>query len=425
MRSGPGRGNGAISLRYRSLWSFASLGSRLLANAVVVFIQAKILGIVDFGHLAFGLSCAAIWSLALDLGSILHALRKIAATPSDAARQIRSDVKLKGVLAAPLAAVGCASAWFLAPPGAFAAFLMLYAAVALQVGSDYNSAVLRALGRYQAETIISAISYGLYGVIAVVALWLYPTIEAAAASLLLGRLIGLAASSFVLIAAAPELLRKRGMPSIGIRENLLSTLPYAKDVVIANSMNQIDMAMAGWIFDPIALGVYAVAFRIFGIINQLGGALANIFIPGLAATEGDRLAYMRVLNALIATTLFLVIASLIGPYIGGPWLGSALGRSFDGLQTYLPLVGVATAARLLAAGSAMALTGSGLQSFRVRSVAIGLVLLITLGVAGGLTLGLTGYLLSGVVTFGAMALLQLLWFAKGVRYEIREAETAA
>jgi O-antigen/teichoic acid export membrane protein len=411
-------GSTLLRLGGKSFWSFASLGSRLVSNTLVVFVQARLLGAGDFGHLALALSCAAIWSLFLDFGSILHAMRAVAVNPSSAAQQIRSDARMRALLVAPLFVIACVISWLLNPGGLFFAFLIIHAAVAVGICAEYNSAILRGLGEYRNESFVSALGYAAYGVIAVVVLVYFPDLTAAAISLFMGRLIGFGIGLFALARLVPNLFSSNIMDTVPLRSNFARTLPYAKDVIIANSMNQIDMAMVGWLFEPVSIGVYAVAFRIFQIVNQFVGALSTIFIPSLAANQGDRAANARILKVLLATTLFWSAASLLGLNLVGGGLASALGKSFIGLNSFMPIIGVATAARIVASGSAMALTGVGLQIFRVKSLMIGFIVLVASGAVGGAYFGLRAYLWAGALTFAVITILQIFSLYKYYYYGV-------
>lgn len=383
------------------------MGARLASSFAVLFAQARLLGVVDFGHFAFGLSCAAILALFFDLGTILHALRTIAAAPDMASRQIRADLRTRLMMAGPLAVAAGVAVWFTAPAGHTVAFVVIYASLAVQIMGDYNAAILRALGRYATEAIIAAVGNGLYASLAVGVLLLSPTIEAAAFSLLAGRLITLSLTAGALVRAVPGVLARTDPEAIAIHDNFRSTLPYAKDVILANSMSQIDMAMAGWLFSPVDLGLYAVASRVFQVINQVLGALANVFIPSLAANGGNAAARARILRSLNAVTLLLASGSLLGAAFAGPTLGTVLGKSYGNLGSLWPVVGAAAAARVLASGSALALTGSGLQAFRVRALMWGFGALVVAGALGGALFGLPGYVWAGAACFGAMTVLQL------------------
>lgn len=388
------------------------MGARLASSFAVLFAQARLLGVVDFGHFAFGLSCAAILALFFDLGTILHALRTIAAAPDTASRQIRADLRTRLLVAGPLAVAAGLAVFLTAPAAHTLAFAVIYASLAVQIMGDYNAAILRALGRYATEAIIAAAGNGLYALLAVSVLLLAPTIEAAAFSLLAGRLIALTLTTGALVRALPGVLVSSEAGPIAIGANFRSTLPYAKDIILANSMSQIDMAMAGWLFSPVDLGLYAVASRVFQVINQVLGALANVFIPSLAAHGGDTSHRARILRSLNAVTLLLASGALAGAAFAGPTLGTVLGQSYGHLGTLWPVVGAAAAARVLASGSALALTGSGLQAFRVRALMWGFGALVIGGGAGGYWYGLAGYVWAGAASFGAMTVLQLVFLRR-------------
>lgn len=349
------------------VFTAVSIGSRLLTGLVIFVLLARLWGPEDFGLFSFIFSVAALLAMIVDFGFAGYVLRELGAEPAHAGALIKNALwaKLSLVLvflaASGLLLLSLGSAT--APPGL--ALPLLLAALTLSF-ADFFVAPMRALGRYDAETIIVTLSNAIQFVIAGSVAWLGGSISNVAWAFVLSRLIYLTAAVIML---------RRIMPTLSLRRHgaghPLATLkrvwPYGIDGALTTAWGQLDVVVVRVLYGAQAVGLYAAGQKIVQGVSALAPVVGNVMIPKLsrlAKTSDAR--FQR--TAVITAGVMLAIGLLFGvPLIVFSELTSHVlfGEKYKYLSQLLPFFALILILKYLAAGAGIVITSAGLQSKRV------------------------------------------------------------
>lgn len=383
-----------------------SIGSRLLTGLVVFILLARLWGPEDFGLFSFIFSAATLLAIIVDFGFAGYLLRELGAEPAHAGALIKSALWAK--LSLVLVFLGVAGLLLLALSSTTAplelALPLLLAALTLSF-ADFFVAPMRALGRYDAETVIVTLANAIQFVLAGGVAWLGGTIIDVAWSFVLSRLIYLAAAVVTLRRIMPTLsLRRHGAASP--ITTLKHVWPYGIDGALTTALGQLDVVAVRVLYGTQAVGLYVAGQKIVQGVSALAPVVGNVMIPKLSRLAQTRDA--RFPRAAITTAaVMLTIGFTFGlPLIAFPKLASDLlfGEKFQSLALLMPFFALVLIVKYLAAGAGIVITSVGLQAQRVVGQLWALAIFVALlAIAPKTELGIDSFLVAYTGSFLALA----------------------
>jgi O-antigen/teichoic acid export membrane protein len=356
------------------LYTAISIGSRLLTGLVVFILLARIWGPGDFGLFSFIFSASALLALIVDFGFAGYILRELGADPGKAVSLVRNAFWAKALLTIAFIVISGAGLLLagpqLAPPDI--AVPLLIAALFLSF-SDFFVAPLRALGRYDVETLVVTSANFLQFAIGGGVAWFVGTTASVAYAFALSRILYLGAAAYTLHRLVPGLALRHG--NIAPPLNTLSKVwPYGVDGVLTNAWGQLDVIAVRAIFGVTGAGVYAAGQRIVQGVSALAPVVGNVMIPKLSRLAKNKDA--RFQSSAVRTALAMAAIGILFavPLVLFPSAISnfVFGDKFSALESLLPLFGLLIFLKYVAAGSGVVMTAAGLQQKRVMCQVIGL-----------------------------------------------------
>jgi O-antigen/teichoic acid export membrane protein len=373
----------------RSKQFFAVLATVLrLGGALISFlVQVRFLGPHQFGVIGSAYTIAGLASLVSDFGLNIYAMRWGSAKPERRDKLIPLCVIVKAALSAMLLLpclvwlhlVGLSAreeiAAALAVIGYFAAATADIALVGLRVRSLFDK-----------EMIIVAWTTVVSLTLVIVAATVTRDVLFTALSFAVGRAIYL----FAALNAIRETLAAFRTTARGIFRDgfalLVSAKVYAVDLILTNSLNQIDVVIIAFFVDTASVGRYVAVTRLVGNALPLVSMMATVYFPLLASLHANgktneyrslaRRMNMEFFVVGIGSALCLVVvAPFATPIIFGPGY-EAVRPLWPGFGVFFMLRVLATAYgnQLFAAGQIRWRVGTQIAAFAFTCGALALLI---------------------------------------------------
>ena len=384
---------------------------RFGAGLFTFVVLARLLGPESFGVLMLWLSVSALLALITNYGLTPYILREIGANPASAESIINEGLTGKLLLTAIVFVCAIVAAWGLGIELKQVFLCLLLASVADSF-SEFLNAGFRARDRFDVETRIATITSLAHTAIVTGAVFIYPTVEAAAYAYVISRLVVLAITipSVARYFAAPR-LAALGISFVRLRKSVI----YAIDFGFQSLFGQIDSIVLNHFIGPVAVGLYQAGMRVFKGGSTAVQVLANVFLPRAAAKAKNVGAFgqesKRIQIAFLSFgVLFGIALAIFSEFIVHVLFGSA----YDDLIRLFPLFGLLFFVRFAAAAWGVVLTAAGEQRFRVIATVIHWLLIA--GIAPVLVprMGIAGWLIALIAGNGLLGILYALRGARRV-----------
>ena len=407
----------------RSKQFFAVLATVLrLGGALISFlVQVRFLGPHQFGVIGSGYTIAGLASLVSDFGMNTYAMRWGSANPERRAVLIPLCVIVKVALSAMLLlpclvwvhllglSAGEEIAAALAVVGYFAAATADIALVGLRVRSLFDK-----------EMIIVAWTTVVSLALVIVAATVTRDVLFTALAFAAGRAIYL----FAALNAIWETLAAFRTTARGIFRDgfalLVSAKVYAVDLILTNSLNQIDVVIIAFFVDTASLGRYVAVTRLVQNALPLVSMMATVYFPPLASLHAngktnDYRSLARRMNmeffavGIVAALCVVVVAPFATPIIFGP--------GYEAVRPLWPGFGVFFMLKVLVTAYGNQLFAAGQMRWRVGTQIVALA--FTCG-ALALLIPVYGILAAPWIVSGA-ALILLLGFGEAAARQYNDA----
>jgi O-antigen/teichoic acid export membrane protein len=254
-------------------------------------ILARLMGVVEYGYFAFGLSLATILAIGANYGQQTAILRywpeeTVAGQPQKALEALRSGgavTILAGLgISVLLLGVGAVSDGF----GVAAGHLYAAAALVLPLAlAEYWSSALRAQGSVWTALTPRDIVWRLALPLLVVALYYTGvTLTGAAALLLTATVLGLSLALQYILARARRYEIAAGTTGLRgyWRDHGTSSRSFFLGTVLDSAALNVDIIFVGLLVAPAAAGVYFNAFRTAGLLTLFMFAITLVVAPMVA-----------------------------------------------------------------------------------------------------------------------------------------------
>lgn len=356
-------------------YNLISLGSRLLVGLVLFVILARLWGPAKFGLFTFVFSVTALLVLLVDFGFHLYLLREVAMNPSQAAKLIGDSFRAKCVLAVGSAGIGiCLVAAIgrnVLPPGLAAPLFLT--AVALSF-SELFAAPLRALGHYDQEAIVVAVSNLVQFVLVGATAWYGGDEVHVAWAMLLSRTVFLLLAYRKIHRAVPSL--NLGGPIVsGSKATLGRVWTYGAEATFILAWTQLDIVAVRALFGTEVVGTYSAGQKIVGGLCALTAVTGNLMIPRLSklAIGLDAAFWAMARNTILAMALLGALLALPFVLLSGQLVNLLYGHSFRHLVDIMPYLGIALILRYTNTGASAAAVAAGLYRTRILAPLLGLI----------------------------------------------------
>ena len=254
-------------------------------------ILARLMGVVEYGYFAFGLSLATILAIGANYGQQTAILRywpeaMVASQPQKALEALRSGgavTILAGVgISVLLLGVGAVSDGLGVPAGHLYAAATLVLPLAL---AEYWSSALRAQGSVWTALTPRDIVWRLGLPLVVVALYYTGvTLTGAGALLLTATVLGLSLALQFVLARTRRYEIAAGTAGLGTywRERGTPSRSFFLGTVLDSAALNVDIIFVGLLVAPAAAGVYFNAFRTAGLLTLFMFAITLVVAPMVA-----------------------------------------------------------------------------------------------------------------------------------------------
>jgi O-antigen/teichoic acid export membrane protein len=346
-----------------------SVASRLLTSLFLFVLLARLWGPEEFGAFSFLFSLTTILALIVDFGFQGFLLREVAADHERGADFLADAVRAKIFLSVPFFCFSMAALYIVRVSSDLTMAILLVFAAAFVSFSELYVSVLRAVGRYDVETlVVSAWNLCLF-IVAAGAAYLGARPIHIALVLFLSRFIqAIALSRLVnrLLTCKGVLPRRARTP---LKDLLRKAAPYGFDSGMVVAWGHIDMIAVRVIFGVHSAGVYAAGQKLVQGLCALAPIVGNVMIPTLsnqAKNHPDKLVSAAYKTMVFLSLLGVLLAALL--YIfSGYVIEYLLGSEYSSLDDLLLVFCFLLTARYIAAAVGVVLTSIGLQGKKVVS----------------------------------------------------------
>lgn len=355
-------------------YNLISLGSRLLVGLVLFVMLARLWGPAKFGLFTFVFSFSTLLVLLVDFGFHLYLMREVARSPSQAAALIAESFRAKLVLATAAVAIGlCLVAVIgenaLPPELVLPLFLT---ALALSF-SELFAAPLRALGHYDQEAIVVAVSNLVQFVLVGVTAWYGGGVVQVAWAMLISRSLFLSLAHWKIRQAVPLLNLRRSGARVSIA-TLRRVWTYGVESTLYLAWSQLDVVAIRALFGTEAVGTYSAGQKIVTGLSAFTAVTGNVMIPRLSrlAIASDAAFWTTARNTIVIMTL--IGASLAIPLVlfSGHIIDLLYGHHFRNLIEIMPYLGGVLILKYTNVATVAAAVAAGLYRTRILAPLLGL-----------------------------------------------------
>jgi len=360
-------------------WSkfFAVLATvlRLGGGLISFLIQVRFLGPHQFGVTGFAMTIAGLASLVSDFGMNAYAMRWGSAKPEQGDVLVPLCVIVKAVLSAmllPPCLVWVHLVGLSAREESAAALTIIGFSTAAT--ADLALVGLRVRLLFDREMIIVAWT-------TFVSLALLIVAAAVTRDVLLTALSFAAGRALYLVAALNAIRKSltvfrttaRGIFRDGVAL-LVSAKVYAVDLIVSNSINQIDVVIIAFFVDTATVGRYVAVTRLVQNALPLVGMLATVYLPPLAShhANGKTDDYRSLARHMNIEFFAVGIAAGLCAIVIGPLTPIIFGPAYDAARPLWPGFGVFIMLQVLGAAYGTQLVASGQIRWRVGTQIVAL-----------------------------------------------------
>lgn len=381
--------------------AFLSTLLKVAVRAGTFLVVAPALGPSGQALIALTSAWAAALVLVVIFGLPVRALREIGRNRQGLATLVGSDARLMGVLSLLYAGLGVVAGPLLFPAAEWIVWGLIALATVLNAYGDYLVACLRAVNRFGRDLVLSAFSGVTHFGLLAFAIWQSPTVTSVALAVLLSRGLYLA-GAVALYRSLPELKESAGGPLKRIGTTARESTGFAMDAALATLFSQIDMLVLGFILAREQLGLYSAGSRLVLLILTVPPVLQSVLIPRLSRAS-EQGGFARLVDGFALGMLGLAAGSIAFILLFGDAVVKALlGDAFAGVSLLWPAFCLLILARTYESYVGILLYSLGLVRVRVASVAVGIVLVLSVGTAAGLYGEARGFICAFALAYAAV-----------------------
>lgn len=340
-----------------------STAIRLGCGMLTFVVMARMLGPELFGLIMFWLSVSTLVTMVANFGLTPYLLREMGANPSQA-NIVMNQVFAVKLLLSGLVLAGCLISLLWVAEDQRLVFLFILFALLFDSITEFLNVGFRATNRFSVETRIASVTAALQFVIISISLYIWKSVNVAAFSFMLSRVI-----TMVLTWTGQRNYFTKLRPS-NINETMTcvkKTLAYAIDYFFQSLFGQIDSLVLNFYLGAAAVGIYQAGMRVFMGGAQAAPVLANVFLPkasAVALSDNQREFAKEVKNIQLVFILFGLFFGLSLAALSYYIVHYLFGSSFLSLEAILPWLGLLFFIRFFASAWGMVLTAAGFQKYR-------------------------------------------------------------
>lgn len=392
------------------------LFSRVGGNLILFVILARALSVSDFGLFAACFSAAAIAALIVDFGSTQSLLREIGAKQNEAAKYIRTGLRIKYFLLSAVFPIAILLAFIaLENVNEILLFGILLVYGLMNSYAEFFGTAMRAYGHYEKESLIQ-VSHTFIVLAVVVLIW-QAGFGSAAALIALGMLLAKLIHLIMIYSAANKLFQLDDetdrRESMGV--SLKNGLPYAADAGVTNLLINIDVLIVASFLGRDAAAYYQGGQKLVQGYSSIAMIFSNVYLPLLARAANDKRIkeYSLLSFKVISTMLIVGSTGWVLMYVYPAEIVSIVyGEKYHLLVDLLPIFGVLIFIRLAAAGLGVNLVALKKQKIRVYANLLVLILVVGFAKIAIDSYGVIGMLYLQIAAVSLLLAIYILAFIK-------------
>jgi len=362
---------------YSSLNSFL----RFLSTALLYIIQARALGVEEFGRFMFALSFTGIFLTFIDYGFNLLIVKEVSQKPESLKNWVSSIINAKILLSIAFTIVLIITLKILKYPNdtLLIVGILWLSVIFYSFGFFFNN-VFRGLNQFQYETYPTILLNAAQFVIVGVFLFLGFKTLSVAIAYLLARMFYFAYSSYLLSSKVSKIpIAYTLSESI---KSLKIALPYGIHAILATLYFQIDTVLLSYFKGDVEVGYYQAAMRILMATMIVYEVIVSAFFPVIAASiKNDKEKFDK--YALFLNKVVIYIGLVFGTGIfmfSKPVISLLYGEQYQHSIIIMQVLAVVIFLRFLGAGYGLFMTVAEGQKFRAIGVSISVIVSVVFNI---------------------------------------------
>lgn len=354
---------------------FSKLGAQVLFFVVL----ARNLPNEEFGSFVFYFSVAAMLTIPFDYGHTNSTLHQIGKNSLIAWQIFKEKLQTKALVFIPIATTLSIFHALYKNSNASLLLLILWLAATLQSVTELSGCVMRATGKYAAETIILIITTTTLIITVITNKYPWSTIDYAL-MLLIYRAVQLLPIFIISMSLTRQQDNAEKTQPIDIKRVLRRDFPFAADYAATATTSNLDTLILSQFAGPLAAAIYQAGQKIVTGYSSIALIFSNVFLPILSKKLNDKT--VNATSTIAVSSLLFILTGTAGAIalnLYGEEVNYTIYKnSFPQLQPILHLFGILILLKFVAAASGIVLTAIGAQKSRLLSNAISILMLITL-----------------------------------------------
>lgn len=379
----------------------SSVFIRLLTGLVLFVFLARLLGVSQFGLFMYWFTITSLIGIVVDYGFSQQILRDIGQNPDRVKEIINKIIAAKLVLSAIVIIGTLVTTPFINAP--FENVLLMWAlliSVLLNSFAETFNAAFRGIGHFHEETYVVSQSNIVQFFIVLLLAWLGHDLVIIGIGYVLARLFFLYQSQRAYCLLTHDTVRPT---FISVQNTLKNGFTFAAEAGVTNFQSQVDTLVVGFLLGPAAVGLYQAGLRLMQGANTFAQVLNNVYVPSMAGKFDQRPELVRLTSSLYTKMTLIGIVGALAFIFGGDWFVHHIyGKNYVDLTPLMPNFGILLMLRYMAGIHGVSLSASGLQSVRVYSVVLALIIMLISAFLLIPEYGLQGMLLASIISISAL-----------------------
>ena len=283
----------------------------VLLQAIYAVLGARILGVEDFGKLAFIVAISQFFVIAGDMGLNNTILRRISAGPQLSSMLFPPFFSLRLILSGLLFVIFMSTTLYLESPGERAMPLLFGFGMFFHSTNSSLNVVFQAHGKLYLASLNNFLITFFQVILGVLFLLNGGQLPSLGIAYLISNLLALA-TNYVLFTRSIHSLELR--PPSGWKTLLRESLPVGLGALFQVASSRFPIAILTLLSGSHQTGLFSAAHRITLVLSNVPAAILSAFLPAMASLQGDSKSVRQLL--VLASFLMLILALPFSLFMG-------------------------------------------------------------------------------------------------------------
>lgn len=386
-----------------SFFMLMSLFTKLLTNLVIFFLFARIWGVDTFGWFMYFYTIATLLVIVVDYGFPIKLVKEISRNPNELIKIVSISFYSKLFITIFIIILSCIYVISSNEDGKIlGVFMIILITLIFNSFSIFFNIPFRALNSFKLETVISLVGNLVYILITFILLYLNSQPIVISLGLLIGRILSfylsfkLFSKKIGKVDISFEFARNN---SKEIFNNIRENSPYAVHLAIGVLYLQIDTIVIKQLLDNEAVGIYQSGMRILIGALIFADVITNVYLPKLSKVTFNKELFIDLgVNITRYSILIGSIGTIILFILAKPIILLLYGEEFLKTIPLVQMFSILLIVRYFGVSYGAMLTTMDRQKTRAIAVCFALIVNILLNMFLIPALGLSGAVISGILT---------------------------